>query len=101
VDVAGNLLDGEWTNPIHPSSPGDAFPSGDGSPGGNFAFNIRVLPGDVNRNGAVNVYDYNALRLNLGQFGKGVTGGDLNGDNLVDIVDFNIQRNYLNRTAPA
>ncbi|MGB7327656.1 MAG: lamin tail domain-containing protein [Rubripirellula sp.] len=39
-DVAGNLLDGEWTDSSSTTS-GDTFA------GGNFAFRIDVLPGDV------------------------------------------------------
>ena len=99
-DAAGNLLDGDWLNPVYPSYGADNFPSGDGVAGGDFVFNFRVLPGDINRDGAVNVFDYNVLRLNLGKTGKGVAGGDINGDNLVGIVDFNEYRFNLNKTAP-
>jgi hypothetical protein len=100
ADAAGNALDGEWTNPVHPAYSADTFPSGDGAAGGGFVFALRILPGDINRDGAVNLYDYNVLRLNLNQTGKGVTGGDINGDDLVSVVDYNEYRAYLNKTAP-
>src|SRR5690606_30713675 len=47
----GQLLDGEWVNTT------SVYPSGDGIAGGNFEFEFAVLPGDANRNGAVNVFD--------------------------------------------
>jgi hypothetical protein len=46
--VNGPLLDGDWTNPTTAGG-GDTFPSGDGSPGGDFLFRINVLPGDADR----------------------------------------------------
>ena len=59
VDMAGNRLDGDWVNPTWspPSAPtgGDAWPSGDGTAGGDFQFRINVLPGDINQDGTVNV----------------------------------------------
>ena len=55
VTGPGNVaLDGEWTNPPVGNPGGsDSFPSGDGSAGGDFAFRLNVLPGDVNRSGGV------------------------------------------------
>jgi hypothetical protein len=60
-----------------------------------------VLPGDINRDGAVNVFDYNVLRSNMNLGNRGVGHGDLNGDELVDLVDFNTYRTFLGRTTPA
>ena len=48
----GNFLDGEWADGV------DAFPSGDGTAGGDFRFSLNVLPGDVNRNGFVSSTDF-------------------------------------------
>ena len=45
TDVAGNALDGEWANGA------DAYNSGDGAAGGDFAFRVNILPGDVNQSG--------------------------------------------------
>jgi hypothetical protein len=47
VNRAGTVLDGEWVDAA------DAYPSGNGSAGGDFRFRVNVLPGDVNRSGAV------------------------------------------------
>jgi hypothetical protein len=47
VGLAGLALDGDW------ASGTSAFPSGDGSPGGDFRFRLNVLPGDTDRSGAV------------------------------------------------
>jgi hypothetical protein len=68
--------------------------------GVSYASSLRVLPGDINRDGIVNTIDYNVLRPNLNLSGKGVAGGDINGDNLVSLVDYNEYRAYLNKTAP-
>ena len=49
-DVAGNTLDGDWTDGT------GRFPSGDGVVGDNiedFRFRLNVLPGDVDRDGSV------------------------------------------------
>jgi hypothetical protein len=53
--TGGLLLDGEWTT-------GDAFPSGDGSPGGDFQFAMEVLPGNVNRTGPVLADDFSSVK---------------------------------------
>ena len=59
-DLAGNALDGEWTNGV--SNYGN---TGNGTPGGDFNFRINVLPGDSRQDGQ-----------NLGQF-DGVLGTDV------------------------
>ena len=45
TDLAGNALDGEWANGA------DTYKSGDGAAGGDFAFRLNILPGDVNQSG--------------------------------------------------
>ena len=69
--------------------------------GGDFAFHFRVLPGDIDRSGVVNLLDFNLLRANLNRTGLGVGAGDINGDNIVNIFDFNDFRSNLNRTTHA
>jgi len=55
-DTLGNALDGEWL------AGSDAFPSGNGTPGGDFHFRFNVLPGDANQSGMTNVRDGLGLR---------------------------------------
>ena len=57
-------LDGDWDNPTDPSdATSDTFPSGDGVPGGDFVFKLRVLPGDSNGDGKVDAADLNLMAL--------------------------------------
>ncbi|HEV2292993.1 MAG TPA: zinc-dependent metalloprotease family protein [Tepidisphaeraceae bacterium] len=70
TDTNGNALDGEWTNPpeTNPVTAGgaDTYPSGNGTPGGDFAMRLNVLPGDVTRDGEVVGNDVTSVRLNQG-----------------------------------
>ena len=59
-DLEGNILDGEWANNS------DTFPSGNGVAGGDFAFNFKVMPGDVNQNAAVENMDVSAVNGRIG-----------------------------------
>jgi hypothetical protein len=59
---AGVFLDGDWINPDGAAAGGDAYPSGDGTPGGDFRFAVNVLPGDTNRNGAVLADDFSGVK---------------------------------------
>ena len=54
--AGGTPLDGEWANGA------DAYPSGDGVPGGDFDFRLNVVAGDVNRNGVVLADDFSEVR---------------------------------------
>jgi hypothetical protein len=56
TDLAGNRLDGEWTDGV------SGFPSGNGTPGGDFRFRFNVLPGDANASGVVNSTDVAKVR---------------------------------------
>ncbi|MFV1968714.1 MAG: SdiA-regulated domain-containing protein [Pirellulaceae bacterium] len=89
IDVAGNALDGEWTNPeTFFDEPGTAstFPSGEGSAGGNFDFRFVILPGDVDRDNDVGLNDLAIMQLSkdLGGSSFGFEDGDLNGDGQID-----------------
>ena len=86
---AGGLLDGEWSNGA------GAFPSGDGSAGGDFEFRLNVLPGDVDRNGRVDALDLYQVRQRLltsttnagaGTYRYGVFH-DVTGDGRIDSLD--------------
>ena len=51
------------------------------------------LPGDLNKDGTVNLFDYNILLENFGQTGENIA--DINRDGIVDIFDFYIfKKNY-------
>ncbi|HEY4308398.1 MAG TPA: hypothetical protein VGN12_03000 [Pirellulales bacterium] len=77
-DIAGSPLDGEWTNGV------TAFPSGNGTAGGDFNFAIHVLPADANGDGIVNGQD-----LALASSGWLTAGrsGDVNADGIVNGQD--------------
>jgi hypothetical protein len=98
TDVAGNLLDGEWTDAA------DAFPSGNAASGGDFAMRINVLPGDVNQNTIVQSSD--ALPIQAALLTTPGTAGytifkDVNGNGILQSQDFlNVQSRLLN-TLPA
>jgi Matrixin len=78
--TAGVLLDGDW---IDQSS---QFPSGDGVAGGDFAFGFRVMPGDLNHDQTIDIFDIN---LASSYWGLANPDGDPNGDGILDIFDIN------------
>ena len=92
TDVAGNLLDGEWTNPTSFSdvSATSTFPSGNGVAGGDFAFRFDVLPGDSTGGslGKVNVADVaqTKSRSSLPETASSYRS-DFDGNNLINVAD--------------
>ncbi len=101
-DVAGNALDGEWNNPTSPSSGASSrFPSGDGQSGGDFDFRFRVLPGDLDRNAVVNLYDLVILQRSLGEEGVGSATNDVNGDGVVGRSDVAAIASNFGRAIPS
>ena len=92
ADVAGNLLDGEWTNPTSYSQAGatDTFPSGNGVAGGDFAFRFDVLPGDSTGGslGKVNVADI-AQTKRRSSLPETVSSyrSDFDGNGLINVAD--------------
>jgi hypothetical protein len=93
-DEAGNLLDGEWNN-------GVSTVSGNGSPGGDFTFQVKVLPADANGDNVVSFADFVALSNHYGQANAGGSGGDLNGDGTTSFADFVILSNHYGAAAVA
>jgi hypothetical protein len=93
--AAPNRLDGEWADGA------DAFPSGDGSPGGDFRFRINVLPGDADGSGAVNVADLGVLATHFNKSPRGPRQGDFNGDAKVDVSDLGVLSTSFNKALPA
>ncbi len=94
VDLAGNRLDGEWTNTT------STYPSGNGSSGGEFQMRINVLPCDADGNGTVGWGDLTAL---MTSFGGAAVGGkaDFNGDGVVDAADYITLKCNFGRSLPA
>jgi hypothetical protein len=88
--VGGKSLDGNWSNPVDLADTGSStFPSGNGLAGGDFVFNIRVLPGDANRDSVVDGLDYLVWAGNNNTIGGAdFTDADFNGDGNVDGLDY-------------
>ena len=60
----------------------------DGGGGGGSTQTETSKPGDVDRNGKVDIYDYNEVVSNFGKGGASIKG-DLNDNGKVDIYDYN------------
>jgi len=94
ADAAGNIMDGEWSNPSSYSDVGasDTFPSGNGTAGGDFVFRMDVLPGDSTGGslGKVNVADINQTKSHssLPETASSYRS-DFDGNNLVNVADIN------------
>ncbi len=56
----------------------------------NVEFNFFFLNGDANRDGRVNLADFNILAANFGQNPRNFFQGDFNYDTIVNLSDFNI-----------
>lgn len=81
VHAGASELDGEWTNPDYVGhSVSQAFPSGDGSPGGDFEFKFTLLPGDGNLDNKVDPADYTIVAL----AGSTFVTGNFNGTGTSD-----------------
>jgi hypothetical protein len=91
TDTEGNFLDGEWTNPASTTTTNSLvseFPSGDGDPGGAFAFVMTLLTGDMNLDGTVDNTDYDLYVASLMQGGGTLfIHGDFNGSGTVSSMD--------------
>jgi hypothetical protein len=100
-DALVTPLDGDWTT-------GQSYPSGDGTPGGDFNFRMHVLRGDADQNGSVNAQDLSLLKnkLNKTATNPGTGTGaysvfaDLNADGLINALDLTIAKLRLNSRLP-
>lgn len=94
----GAQLDGDWENPqgldVLPGTADTFATSGDGSPGGDFNFVMRLMPGDADGNGVVDGTDFNTLAFNFNQDWSASDAtfrdGDFDGDGDVDGDDYNL-----------
>lgn len=90
-DLAGNALDGEWTNPTgFDTTASDTFPSGDGTVGGDFQFFFTSLPGDANRDNIVDGADYSVWADNYLRTGASFIQADFSGNGVVDSGDYTL-----------
>ena len=99
VNRAGSLLDGEWADGS------DAYPSGNGSPGGAFNFRLNVLPGDATRDGRVNALDVAEVKRRLGRRpNDGASGysifADVTADGVINALDLGAIKQRLGRNLP-
>jgi hypothetical protein len=98
LDGAGNLLDGDWTDAT------SVFPSGKGTNGGDFRFQFNALPGDVDRNGVVELADQQAVfsrvfnSLGMAEYLDAV---DIDGNGKITVADLVRVRNRLGESLPA
>ena len=65
------------------------------------AFVTLFISGDANRDGAVNLGDFNVLASNFGQSGREWSTGDFSGDGLVNLTDFNLLASNFGQSASA
>ncbi|HET6246261.1 MAG TPA: choice-of-anchor tandem repeat GloVer-containing protein [Tepidisphaeraceae bacterium] len=98
TDASGNALDGEFTNGA------SSFPSGNGAAGGDFNFNVNILPGDVDGNGSVSIVDTIATRNR--QFtapgsANYLPAFDVDGNGSISIIDTIDVRNRQFTALPA
>ena len=105
VDDFGSRLDGEWTNPASTTqTSSSAYPSGNGTAGGDFLFRFNVLPGDVDQSGKVILADYSAVlsRNNAlpGDSNYSVFG-DVNGSGKITLADCSAVLGRKNQTLPS
>lgn len=85
TNLAGDRLDGEWTDTV------STFSSGNGVEGGDFEFTLVTNPGDADRLGWVDYYDFVFV-----YYGSGLSTTDpgynplydIDGDGLVDTDDY-------------
>ncbi len=66
---------------------------------GDHTLNFHALGGDANRDGTVNLADFNILAANFGSSGATFSRGDFNYDGTVNLQDFNILAGRFGQSA--
>jgi hypothetical protein len=93
---AGALPDGQYRAILPAGSVSDS--NGEPLPQ-DATVNFFTLAGDANRDGTVNLPDFNILAGNFGQSNRTFGQGDFNYDGKVDLLDFNILSGRFGGTA--
>jgi fibronectin type 3 domain-containing protein len=94
TDLSGIALDGEADG---------AFPSGDGSAGGDFHVRFNVLPGDNNGDATVSLNDvYDSMKASFRDTTRVgyATDIDIDGNGLINVVDAVLTRNHIGNVLP-
>ena len=102
VGANGEALDGEWANG------NDAYPSGNGTAGGDFNFGLNVLGGDATGDGSVNALDLSFIKQRLNRTVSAPGTGnaaysifaDVTGDGRINALDTSAAKQRLNRRLP-
>jgi hypothetical protein len=96
-DLEENALDGEWTDNISTTS-------GNGTAGGDFQFNVNVLPTDVNKSGSVTSDDYTYIHQLDGKTSTStgyIADRDVDGSGVIDSSDWQAAVDCYFQTLPA
>jgi hypothetical protein len=103
TNTDGTPLDGEW-----PAGAAPRYPSGNGTPGGNFQIGVNVLGGDSNGDGSVNALDVADVKARLNRSttspGTGNTAyslfADVAPDTRINALDVAAVKQRLGRRLP-
>jgi hypothetical protein len=95
-------LDGDW------SDGANAWPSGNGSAGGDFRFRFNVLPGDADRSGTVLATDFSQVKQKFFSSATNPGSGaaaysvfhDVNGSGTILADDFSAVKSHFFDTLP-
>ena len=72
---------------------------GEDGPGAVFVYQLGLIPGDVDMDGAVDLRDFSALKTHFGQAVDARAMGDLTGDLFADLDDFSQLKENFGATA--
>lgn len=94
TNLAGVALDGDLSG---------AYPSGDGTPGGDFVLRFNILPGDNNASGSTTLADVTDAIKSAFRTASAPSyslTADIDANGLVNVVDAVLTRNHVGSTLP-
>src|SRR5829696_9436495 len=86
---------------IAPRSSARGSPAAGTSIAADHALNFFFLNGDANRDGRVNLQDFNVLAANFGQPNRTFSQGDFTYDGTVNLLDFNVLASHFGQAVAA